>query len=180
MKLISLILAVLAFLISPAQAKHRHHRHGHHHEHHHVHRVAAPAMHQDCNILFPCEIAKVVLEPVHAIASGLRHGADEASVILPNPAGCPSRAFCGCAVAMHVFGKPVRALWLASNWFRFARSVPGPGMVAVRKHHVFFIEAVLKKGLVLAYDPNSGGHLTRMHYRRLNGFVVVNPHANAS
>ncbi len=74
-----------------------------------------------------------------------------------------------------MFGKSIRELWLAANWFKFPRAQPAPGMVAVRKHHVFVIREVRAPGLVLAYDANSGGRKTRLHLRRLAGYTVVNP-----
>jgi hypothetical protein len=86
-------------------------------------------------------------------------------------------AFCGCGVSAKVFGRPVRNLFLAANWRRFPPASPAPGMVAWRFGHVFYIIAVKARGVVLAYDPNSGGHLTRVHLRSLAGFRVVNPHA---
>ncbi len=95
--------------------------------------------------------------------------------LLPHPSGCPSRAFCGCGASIEVFGKSIRELWLASNWFKFPRTSPAPGMVAVRRHHVFVIREVKGPGLVLAYDANSGGHRTRLHLRRLSGYTIVNP-----
>jgi len=95
--------------------------------------------------------------------------------ILPHPPGCPARAFCGCGASIEVFGKSVRELWLARNWYRFPRTSPAPGMVAVRRHHVFVIREVRAPGLVLAYDANSGGRKTRIHLRRLAGYTVVNP-----
>jgi hypothetical protein len=49
-------------------------------------------------------------------------------------------------------------------------------MAAWRWGHVFAIEEVLGDGRVLAYDPNSGGHRTRIHVVSLRGFHVVNPH----
>ena len=100
-----------------------------------------------------------------------------ATQVVPNPPGCPARAFCGCGAALEVFGRHVRSLWLARNWFQFPRTSPAPGMVAVRKHHVFVIRQVLENNTVLAYDANSGGRKTRIHVRSLSGFVVVNPHA---
>ncbi len=99
--------------------------------------------------------------------------------LLPHPSGCPSRAFCGCGASVEVFGHSVRELWLASNWFRFPRAVAAAGMVAVRRHHVFVIRAVLRPGLVLAYDANSGGHRTRLHPRSLAGYTVVDPRGNS-
>jgi hypothetical protein len=100
-----------------------------------------------------------------------RHRAVE---IVAHPAGCPPVAFCGCGTAVRIFGAPIRSLWLAANWFRFPPAEPGPGMVAVRRHHVF---AILRyeHGLALAYDPNSGNHLTRIHWVSLAGYSVRNP-----
>ena len=95
--------------------------------------------------------------------------------ILDHPSGCPHRLFCGCGVSVRVFGHPVKELFKASEWFKFKHAKAAPGMVAVRKHHVFFIEAVHENGIVTAYDPNSGGHLTRLHEVELKGFTVVNP-----
>lgn len=95
--------------------------------------------------------------------------------IVAHPAGCPSRAFCGCGASIEVFGRSIRELWLARNWFKFPPAAPAPGMVAVRRHHVFVIREVRGPGLVLAYDANSGGHKTRIHLRSLAGYSVRNP-----
>lgn len=96
--------------------------------------------------------------------------------IVAHPSGCPSRAFCGCGAAVRVFGSPVRSLWLAANWFKFPRTSPAPGTVAVRRHHVFVLEADLGGGVWRVYDANSGGHATRVHARSIAGYVIVNPH----
>lgn len=98
-----------------------------------------------------------------------------ASAIVAHPAGCPSRAFCGCGAAVRVFGAPVRSLWLAANWFKFPRSQPAAGMVAVRRHHVFVLEQYLGGSTWLAYDANSGRHATRIHARSIAGYTIVNP-----
>lgn len=98
--------------------------------------------------------------------------------ILAHPAGCPSRAFCGCGAAVQIFGRPIRSLWLAANWFRFPRAYPAPGMVAVRRHHVFVLEAHMGGNIWLAYDANSGRHLTRRHPRSIAGYAIVNPHGS--
>lgn len=107
------------------------------------------------------------------IAAG---GAMQAQIVA-HPAGCPHRAFCGCGVSLHVFGKAVRAggLAIAAEWLRFPRAHPAPGMVAARRGHVFAILDVRPGGMVLAYDPNSGRHQTRIHLRSLAGYTVVNP-----
>lgn len=173
MKYLLLAALFLGLFSGPTEARHRHH-----HKHRHMHLVASPAMHQDCNILFPCEIAKAMLAPVHAIVSGLQHVADEASVIVAHPAGCPARQFCACGAAVRVFGQPVRSLWLAANWYRFPRVAlenAAPGMVAVHPHHVFVLEAALGGGRWRVYDANSGRHLTRVHTRSIAGWKIVDP-----
>lgn len=151
-------------------------------------------LHPECNVTMPCvapaaavtardraRIARAErfrnvdfgspLYPPETQKSFLRHGA----AILPHPAGCPRRAFCGCGAAVEVFGRPVRSLWLAANWLRYPRTAPAPGMVAARRGHVFVIREVLGGGKVLAFDANSGGRKTRLHVRSLAGFTVVDP-----
>ena len=95
--------------------------------------------------------------------------------IVSHPHGCPRIAFCGCGVSVEIFGRPIRELFLARNWFKFPRARPAPGMVAVRRHHVMAIRAVDANGNAVVYDPNSGGHKTRIHQRSLAGYVIVNP-----
>lgn len=123
------ILLAIAFLITPAQARHRHH------------------------IMYGEEHERVVA----------------------HPSGCPYHAFCGCGVSVKIFGHPVRSLFLAANWFKFPRANAAPGMVAVRNHHVMAILAVDANGNATVYDPNSGGHQTRIHTRSLAGYRIVNP-----
>lgn len=95
---------------------------------------------------------------------------------LPHPAGCPRRAFCGCGAAVEFFGRPVRELWLARNWFRFPRALAAPGMAAVRRGHVFKLESHVSGDLWWVIDHNSGGHRSRRHVRSIRGYVIVNPH----
>lgn len=95
--------------------------------------------------------------------------------ILPHPRGCPPIAFCGCGVSVRVFGHPIRDLFLARNWFRFPRTHAHSGAVAVRRHHVMYIEYLNPDGTAHVYDPNSGQHKTREHDRSLAGYVVVDP-----
>jgi hypothetical protein len=97
--------------------------------------------------------------------------------VVAHPAGCPSRAFCGCGASVRVFGRSVRELWLAANWFKFPKTVPASGMVAVRKHHVFVLEAHLGGNTWQVFDANSGGRRTRIHARSIAGYAIVNPHA---
>lgn len=98
--------------------------------------------------------------------------------VVSHPQGCPWRLFCGCGVSVKVFGRPIRELFLAANWRKFPSASPARGMVAWRWGHVFYIEEVNGDGTVQAYDPNSGGHLTRIHTVSLRGYHVVNPHGS--
>lgn len=99
--------------------------------------------------------------------------------VVGHPAGCPRSAFCGCGAAVKVFGRPIRELWLAANWFKFPRTAPAPGMVAVRRHHVFVLEAPASNGKWIVYDANSGRRQTRVHERSLAGYSIVNPHGSS-
>lgn len=96
--------------------------------------------------------------------------------VVGHPAGCPRRAFCGCGASVEVFGRSVRALWLAANWFKFPRSAPAPGMVAVRRHHVMVLRGRGPNGGWIVFDANSGRGMTQVHERSLVGYTVVNPH----
>ena len=140
-----ILIVALLFAASPAYA---HHHGRHHHRHHHVHPM------------------------VTALGKGLIHMLESAQ---PHPSGCPSRAFCGCGTSVRVFGHPVRDLYLAANWFKFPRTYAHAGAVAVRQHHVFYIEEAYGDGTALAYDPNSGGHMTRVHRVSLAGYSIRQP-----
>jgi hypothetical protein len=97
--------------------------------------------------------------------------------MVDHPSGCPGRAFCGCGAAVRVFGTPRRDLWLASNWLRFPRAAPAPGMAAARRGHVMVLESHVGGSTWIVYDANSGGHATRVHARSITGYVIVNPRA---
>ena len=134
-----------------------------------------------CNVIFPCE--GVTASPRgEMIARKLRFGAPQKvysghrSEVVAHPSGCPARLFCGCGAAVRVFGAPLRSLWAAAAWFKFPRSNPAPGMVAVRRHHVFVLEQHIEGNVWLAFDANSGGHATRIHARSIAGYAIVNPH----
>lgn len=149
-------IAVLILIPTTAQAKHRHHHRHYQQQRMHVDRYPAMAFgfYSDGNIEY---------DSGHVVA---------------HPPGCPGRAFCGCGVSVKVFGRPVRDLFLASNWYRFPRAAPAAGMVAVRRHHVMYIMAYSGNGAATVYDPNSGGRQTRIHTRSLAGYTVVNPHGS--
>lgn len=102
-----------------------------------------------------------------------------AARLLPHPIGCPRIAFCGCGAAVEIFGKPIRSLWLARAWYRFPKANPAPGMVAVRKHHVFVLKQHVGGNRWLAVDHNSGARKSRLHVRSIAGLTIVNPHARA-
>jgi hypothetical protein len=160
MKLRLLTGVALLALLSPAQARH-------HHYYHHVVK-AAPV----CG-WFSCFFKPVIQAPIAVTHAVYR---EAARVVGGRPSGCP-HAFCGCGTSLHIFGRIIPELNLASNWRRFPSAAPGPGMVAYRSGHVFAIESVNADGSVVAYDSNSGGGLTRIHNVSLRGYHVVNPHA---
>lgn len=97
--------------------------------------------------------------------------------IIPNPAGCPPRLFCGCGAAVEVFGRPLRHLWTAAAWLKFPPATPGPGMVAANRRHVMVIRQMVGPNTALVYDANSGGNKTRVHVRSLAGYSIRNPRA---
>ena len=103
----------------------------------------------------------------YAIASG--------GSFLPHPSGCPRIAFCACGAATEIFGRPIRALWLAAAWFKFPHSAPAPQTVAVRSHHVFVLRYHIDGDVWMVADYNSGGHLSRLHERSIAGFTIVSP-----
>lgn len=95
--------------------------------------------------------------------------------ILPHPFGCPRRAFCGCGASVEIFGRPVRDLFLARNWFRFPRAAPGHNMAAVRRGHVFILKSHVQGDVWQVVDHNSGGRRSRVHHRSIRGLAIVNP-----
>ena len=123
-------------------------------------------------------LAAAMIVPAHARHYRHVSYAVDAGQVVAHPSGCPWRLFCGCGVSGYVFGKAVvrGGLALASEWGRrFMPASPAPGMVAWRSGHVLAIKAVNGDGTVVAYDPNSGGHLTRIHTISLRGYRVVDP-----
>ncbi|MDE2103166.1 MAG: hypothetical protein KGL39_38325 [Patescibacteria group bacterium] len=186
-RVIALCAVALFAFVSTAEAKHHRHHYKHHVRHHSVYHAVVrvrphrSAARQPVLIVcdrFGCHNANpknntIVDRVVRHVHDTLAHIEEH---IVPHPEGCPRTAFCGCGTSLHVFGKRIRELYLAANWGRFPRTSPAPGMVAYRSHHVFAIERVNNDGSVLAYDPNSGGHKTRVHTVSLRGFRVVNPH----
>ncbi|QOG19354.1 hypothetical protein BaraCB756_20215 [Bradyrhizobium arachidis] len=146
----------------------------------------------ECNVTMPCDFSysqtrrerapRHSLQAYRSTQMTLTDAGNTATTIVASgerivggrPAGCPS-SFCGCGASLRVFGRVVPELNLASNWLRFPRTAPAPGMVAARRGHVFVLEQHLGGDMWMAYDANSGGHTTRMHARSLRGYTIVNP-----
>jgi hypothetical protein len=103
--------------------------------------------------------------------------AESGSIIGSRPAGCPHR-YCGCGLRKYLGISDAR-LNLASNWARLLprEAGPRPGLAAVRRDHVMYIEAAAGNGQWLIRDYNSGGGLSRMHVRDVRGYVFVTPRA---
>jgi hypothetical protein len=150
-------------------------------------RFASPS---ECNVTMPCDFsgpqlrhrpASYSARPSFERRTTYRNAmaavdSGQGQVVGGRPAGCP-RSFCGCGASLRVFGRIVPGLNLASNWLRFPRTAPAPGMVAARHGHVFVLEQHVEGDRWMAYDANSGGHATRIHARSLRGYRVVNPRA---
>ena len=148
----------------------------------------------ECNVTMPCDFSGASLRSARVVYRQIeQRGTEQRSissfpgamaeandgrgqVVGSRPAGCP-RSFCGCGASIRVFGHIVPGLNLASNWLRFPRTAPAPGMVAARRGHVFVLEQHLGGDMWMAYDANSGGQATRIHARSLRGYAVVNPRA---
>lgn len=99
----------------------------------------------------------------------------QAAVIGGRPAGCPHR-FCGCALALKVYGRIIPRLNLAANWKGLPRAMAAPGMVAARYGHVFQLQSYLGGSKWMVWDPNSGGGRIRIHARSIAGYTIHNPH----
>jgi hypothetical protein len=99
---------------------------------------------------------------------------DWGMVVGGRPDGCP-HAYCGCEASRYVFGTARPELYLASNWMRFPRSRPAPGMAAVRNHHVMVLMSHAGGNDWLVHDGNAGEGKTREHVMSINGYVIVNP-----
>jgi len=97
-------------------------------------------------------------------------------VVSSRPSGCPNR-FCGCEASLYKFGRIIPELNLASNWRRFPRTAPSPGMAAVRSGHVMILQSQVSGNIWNVHDGNSGGHVTREHARSIAGYTIVDPSA---
>ena len=115
----------------------------------------------------------------HTLWAGLTAELGKA-VVGGRPAGCPAR-FCGCALAIRLFGRQVPGLNLAANWLRFPAATPAPGMVGARPGHVLQLLAHRQPHPRCAapcwqvWDPNSGGGRIHIHDRTISDYRIVNP-----
>jgi hypothetical protein len=100
-------------------------------------------------------------------------------IVSGRPSGCP-HAFCGCEASLYKFGRIIPALNLASNWRRFPRAAPAPGMAAVRSGHVMILQQQVSGNVWTVHDGNSGGHVTREHSRSIAGYTIVDPSGGSS
>lgn len=174
-KLITMTIAalIIAALANPAEAKR-------HHKHHHAKlvRIATITPYVRCDDRYPnCGV-----QPVVKTTNQTRIAQDDSERIVGHPAGCPWRQFCGCGSCAEVGISPAeckrKGLFLAANWLKFPRASPGPGMAAARYGHVMIIRSIDANGNATVYNPNSGGHLTRIMIVSLRGYHIVNPNGN--
>jgi hypothetical protein len=112
-----------------------------------------------------------------AILTGVpRAQAQERVVIGGRPAGCP-HAYCGCALR-NFLGLSDKRLDRAWEWARlFRHGSAGPGMAAVRHHHVMLLVSHVEGTIWTVRDYNGGRHLSYIHDRSVSGriYVFVDP-----
>lgn len=96
------------------------------------------------------------------------------------PAGCPA-LWCGCGLALKLFGRHVRELWAARAWLRFQR-VPGPvpGSIAVlsrgrRGGHVGIVRGTDANGNPIIYSGNHNRRWGEAMYPRSRVIAYVVP-----
>jgi hypothetical protein len=145
-----IVIIITSLLVMSVQAQARPHHHHHYRHHHYSYRHHTSVM--------------------NAMASIPAEG----RVVSGRPSGCP-HAFCGCEASLYTFGRVIPELNLASNWRRFPRTAPAPGMAAVRSGHVMILQQQVAGNVWYVHDGNSGGHVTREHPRSIAGYTIVNP-----
>jgi hypothetical protein len=173
-----IVLVLVTFASTPANAYHSRRGYNHHHNSQHLSYRGTDACaftmigRQVCNMKYQA------LQPTVPNAAGNRTFAmsDVGTIIGSRPSDCP-HSYCGCGLRKYLGISDVR-LNLASNWARLLprEAAPRPGLAAVRSGHVMYIEAAVGNGQWLIRDYNSGGGLSRMHVRDVRGYVFVNPH----
>lgn len=164
LKLMASVITAVAFIVAPAHAKPKKPRA--------ATQTIITCTQQGCSDVQYPQTTRAATRFREAVAD------TAATIVGGRPAGCPHR-YCGCALSLKIFGRKVEGLNLAANWKRkFPHAPPGPGMVAARSGHVFYIQSMIDADTALAWDPNSGRGMTRIHQRSLRGYTVVDPHGN--
>jgi hypothetical protein len=107
-------------------------------------------------------------------------GVVSTGTIVAHPEGCPHVAFCACGAAVHILGSARAASWLAAAWYRYPRVSPAPQTAGVLPHHVIALEYQVSGSIWMVYDPNSGGHATRIHAVDISRYTIVDPRGVAS
>lgn len=96
------------------------------------------------------------------------------------PPGCPA-LWCGCGLALKLFGRHIRELWAARAWLRFRRVAgPVPGSVAVlsrgrRGGHVGIVRGVDANGNPIIYSGNHNRRWGEAIYPRSRVIAYVQP-----
>jgi hypothetical protein len=116
-------------------------------------------------------------DPAPTIRNAVEEAAGYATKMLPHPDGCPAVAFCGCGAAREL-GLADRSLWLAAEWTRFKRAMPGYNKVGVApgRHHVLVLKEQVSGSLWLVADYNAGHHRSMLHVRDIARYTIVDPH----
>lgn len=175
LRIAAAFIAALLFT-STAEAKHRHR----HIVHHRTQQVVSQSCQMNNDGRYVCSGQAVTPQPTATPTQThlAKFTYSEAEKILPHPSGCPRVAFCACGVSMKLWGKAKHML--ARAFFQYPVAKAAPGMVAVRRHHVMLIDHLDANGNAVVYDPNSGGHQTRIHVRSLAGYSIRNPNLQTS
>jgi hypothetical protein len=96
-------------------------------------------------------------------------------LLLTIPAQADARpwAWCGWYARHHVAHDPGPLFNLAREWAHWgARAFgPAPGVVGVMPHHVFFVDYVIKPGVVMATSGNDS-HRVRTRPRSTAGVIA--------
>lgn len=92
------------------------------------------------------------------------------------PSQCPVHRWCGCALAMKLFGEPRKDLWAAREWLKLGHPIrnPIPGAIAVyargKGGHVGIVTAVTGPHKIVLWSGNDGGEI-RERERSTGGII---------
>jgi len=169
MKFIMMLATLIVVFATPAEARHRHKHQHRHHVHHRV--AAAPVLHRDCNILFPCEVVRAETHarttPAHAIETGriVVTGLAAAASAIAKPARyVAGRLVCAVNVGVALAERGLKGTGSAlahsyDSWGRPSGPVPGAVAVSDRRGggHVAIVSRVDEQGRVFAWNPGARG-----------------------